>query len=129
MFICGFYWQRKRPSGLWIVVIVTDFPFNPYRSFRCIEDLRRWVGEGLGQIQLKRDPAAAGSPFFPSGSMLNARQAFIDGAEDVADDRAKQHQHSNDDNGDEDEDQRIFNQPLAFFSRCEQHSNVTPFLQ
>jgi hypothetical protein len=55
----------------------------------------------------------------PSGLELDARKAVIDGAKDVADDRAKQHQDSDNNDSDKDEDQRILYQALAFFFGCE----------
>jgi hypothetical protein len=49
-----------------------------------------------------------------------------DVAEDVPDGGAKQGQNDDHDNGDQDEDQSVLYQSLAFLFRCEQHG-VSPF--
>jgi hypothetical protein len=67
--------------------------------------------------------------FWPSGLGLDARKTVIDGAKDVTDDRAKQHQDCNNYDSDKDEDQCILYQALAFFLGCEQHNISTPFMK
>jgi hypothetical protein len=49
----------------------------------------------------------------------SAREAIIDGAENVANDRAKQHEDRNNNDSDQYKDQSVFNQTLAFFFRGE----------
>jgi len=46
-------------------------------------------------------------------------EAVVDLGEDVADDRAKQGEDRNHDDGDQDEDQCVLNQTLAFGLRSE----------
>jgi hypothetical protein len=53
--------------------------------------------------------------------LRNAREAVVDGAEDVANDRAKQHEDRNNNDSDQNKDQRVFYQTLTFFFRGEQH--------
>jgi hypothetical protein len=58
--------------------------------------------------------------FFSNGfEGSNAGKAFVDGAENVANDRAKQHEDRNNNDSDQNKDQSIFYQTLAFFFRGE----------
>jgi hypothetical protein len=49
----------------------------------------------------------------------NAREAGVDGAEDVANDRAKKHEDRNNNDSNQNKDQSILYQTLAFFFRGE----------
>jgi len=51
--------------------------------------------------------------------LTNAGEAVIDGAENVANDRAKQHEDCNNNDSDKNKDQGILYQTLAFFFRGE----------
>ena len=51
-------------------------------------------------------------PYELAGS---AREALVDAAEHVADDRAKQHEDCNNNDSNQNKDQRVLNQTLAFF--------------
>ena len=50
---------------------------------------------------------------------LHTREAFVDRAKYVADDRAQDHQDRDNNNGNQNKNQCILNQPLAFFLRSE----------
>ena len=52
---------------------------------------------------------------------LHGAEAGVDGAEHVTNDGSEDHESSDNNNGNQNEDQRIFNQTLAFFFRWEQH--------
>ena len=58
--------------------------------------------------------------------MSRLRQGVGDGAECVADLGSQQAHNSNYDNRDESENDRVLDEPLAFFFRCKQHVNI-PF--
>jgi hypothetical protein len=59
-------------------------------------------------------------PFYQFGFELsNAREAGIDGAEYVANDRAKQHKDRNNNDSYQNKDQSVLYQTLAFFFRGE----------
>ena len=51
------------------------------------------------------------------------RQGAGDGAEGITDLGSQQTHDSNHDDGDEGENDRVLNQTLTFFLRCEQHSS------
>jgi hypothetical protein len=54
------------------------------------------------------------------------RQGAVDGAEGIADLGSQQSHDSDHDDGDEREDDRVLDEPLAFFFRSKQHKNL-PF--
>jgi hypothetical protein len=58
-------------------------------------------------------------PICLSGIALLADQARVDLGEDVADDRAEDQEDCNHDDGDQNEDQSVLNEALAFFFRGE----------
>ena len=69
----------------------------------------------------------------PEGKALLAlasglRQGTVDRAEGVADLRTKQPHDSDHNNGDEGENNRVLDEPLAFFFRRKQHNNL-PFIK
>ena len=59
---------------------------------------------------------------------LEAGQAGVDIAEDVTDDRAKNHQSRNNNDSYQNKNQRILNKTLAFFFGWKQHFEISPFL-
>jgi hypothetical protein len=62
----------------------------------------------------------ATEPFDSIGIELTyAGEAAVDGAEDVANDRAKKHEDRNNNDSNQNKDQSIFYQTLAFFFRGE----------
>jgi len=71
----------------------------------------------------KRTPRFRGA-LFALTSVL--RQGTVDGAECVADCGSQQAHNSDHNDGDEREDNRILDEPLAFFLGCKQHNNL-PF--
>jgi len=54
------------------------------------------------------------------------RQGGVDGAERITDFGSEQRHHSDHDDGDEREDDRVLDEALAFFFGCKQHGNI-PF--
>ena len=54
-------------------------------------------------------------------------EACIDGAENFTDQRAEDCENSDNNDSNQNKDQRIFNQTLAFFFDWEQHGNLAPF--
>ena len=72
---------------------------------------------------MKRDPRFRGA-LFALTSVL--RQGTVDGAECVADLGSQNPHHSDHDDGDERKDNRVLDEPLAFFLGCKQHNNL-PF--
>ena len=52
---------------------------------------------------------------------LYAVEACVDRAEGVANNRAENHQGCDNNDGNQNKDQRIFDQPLASLFRCKQH--------
>ena len=49
--------------------------------------------------------------------LADAAEAVVDGAEDVTDDGAEYHKYRDNDNGNQNENQRVFDQTLTFFVR------------
>jgi hypothetical protein len=58
--------------------------------------------------------------------MSGLRQGTVDGAEGIADLGTKQTHDSNYNDGDERENNRVFDEALAFFFGCKQHG-IIPF--
>jgi hypothetical protein len=52
---------------------------------------------------------------------LDRREAGVDGAEGVADDRTQDHKGRDNNNGNQNKNQRVFDQALAFLLASEQH--------
>ena len=74
-------------------------------------------GEDSGSIGIKKAPGKPGASFLHCTAVL--LEAVVDLGEDVADDRAKQGEDGDHDDGDQDEDQSVLNQTLAFGLRSE----------
>ena len=72
---------------------------------------------------IKKAPRKRGALFALTSGL---RQGAVDGAECVADFGSQQAHNSNHDDGDEREDNRVLDEPLAFFLGCKQHNNL-PF--
>jgi len=72
------------------------------------------------QVQERQDPALRQGPVACQEMVvLHAVEAVVDGAERVADDRAEDHEGRDNNDGNQNKNQRIFDQTLAFLFRGE----------
>ena len=72
----------------------------------------------MKHTQMKKPPISVAFLWYNKNDFLNNKlQIGDDVAEDVADNRAKQEQNSDNNDGHQDQDQRVLNQTLTFFTR------------
>jgi hypothetical protein len=77
------------------------------------------LGQGSLTKKNEKDSVTAESLSFHEGERRSANQARVDLGEDVADDRAEDQQNSNNNDCNQNKDQSVLDQALAFFLRGE----------